>query len=99
MPTLLLRRAISPRLELVIMPDATTETAWNRTCPRCGAHIQPVARGCWQCGAQLDEPDSVQLDYRPTNPDEVTAVSVSILTAIAIVIPILFFVWLYSLIS
>ena len=80
------------------MPETAPKTAWNRTCPHCGAHIQPVARGCWQCGAQLDEPDSAQLDYRPTNPEEVTALSVSILTALAIVLPLLFFVWLYSLI-
>ena len=81
------------------MAETTAETAWHRPCPRCGALIQPVARGCWQCGAQLDDPDSQHLDYRPTNPDEVTALSVSILTALAIVLPILFLVWLYSLIT
>jgi predicted amidophosphoribosyltransferase len=79
------------------MPETTTETPWNRTCPHCGAQIQQVARGCWQCGAELDEPDAQNLDYRPTNPEEVTALSVSILTALAIALPLLFFVWLYSL--
>jgi predicted amidophosphoribosyltransferase len=80
------------------MPEKTSETAWIRMCPHCGARIQPVARQCWQCGAQLDEPDSQRLDYQPTNPEEVTALSVAILTALAIVLPILLLVWLISLI-
>jgi hypothetical protein len=78
--------------------DSAPETAWNRTCPHCGAHVQPVARGCWQCGAELDEPDSKHPDYRPPGIDaeEVRGISISILIFLAIALPVALIIWLVS---
>jgi hypothetical protein len=78
------------------MPETTSETAWNRSCPHCGATIQPAARACWQCRAELSEPDAEQLDYRPINAEETQAVSVSILAALAVLLPISFLLWVLS---
>src|SRR5688500_10731284 len=40
------------------------DTDWNRPCPHCGAKVQSVARACWQCGAQINDPNSEHLDYK-----------------------------------
>ena len=69
------------------------ETSWTATCPGCGAKLQPVARACWQCGASLHDADSHGLDYRPTDGDEVRAVSILILAAIGVSLPVLFYWW------
>ena len=78
-------------------PSTAADTAWTKVCPHCGAKVQPVARGCWHCGGELMEPDSEHPDYKPTSADEVHAVSVTILAALAVAIPVMFFAWLLSL--
>jgi predicted amidophosphoribosyltransferase len=77
-----------------------SETDWNRACPHCGAKIQPVARACWQCGAQINEQDSDHLDYRPPaiDPEEVSGMSISVLLAIGLILPVAFVAWIISLI-
>jgi hypothetical protein len=84
------------------MPDQTPasvspDTTWTAVCPQCGAKLQPVARGCWKCGAVLAEPDSEHLDYRPTDPEAARGVSILILAAIGVACPVLFYWWLLSL--
>jgi hypothetical protein len=71
-------------------------TAWTKPCPHCQAKVQPVARRCWHCGEELAEPGA-DIDYRPSNAEEVNAVSVTIIAALAVAVPVMFFAWLWSL--
>lgn len=75
------------------------DTAWTKVCPHCQAKVQPVARRCWHCGAELAEPGSEHPDYKPTNGDELHAVSVTILAAIGLALPVLFVAWVLSMIG
>lgn len=80
-----------------IDPSSTSDdTSWAKVCPHCEAKVQPVARRCWNCGGELSEPGDEHPDYRPTNSDELHAVSVTILAALAVALPVLFFAWLVS---
>jgi hypothetical protein len=74
------------------------ETRWDRDCPHCGAKVQPVARACWQCGAQINDPDSEHLDYRAPaiDADEVSGMSISVLLAIAFFLGVAFALWVLS---
>ncbi|HEX6963826.1 MAG TPA: hypothetical protein VF175_18305 [Lacipirellula sp.] len=81
------------------MPETSSETAWSRACPHCGARLQGAARACWQCRAELADPDAEQLDYRPTNAEETHALSVSILAGLAVFLPVCFLIWVLSLID
>ena len=71
---------------------------WNRACPHCGAKVQPVARACWQCGAQISDPDSEHADYRPPaiDADEVSGMSISVLLSIAFFLSVAFVLWVLS---
>ena len=74
------------------------DTDWSRDCPHCGAKIQPVARACWQCRAQITDPDSEHPDYRPPaiDPDELSGMSISVLLAIGFFLPVAFVLWMLS---
>jgi hypothetical protein len=74
------------------------DTDWNRPCPHCGAKVQSVARACWQCGAQINDPNSEHLDYKApaVDADEVSGMSISVLLAIAFFLAVAFVLWMLS---
>jgi hypothetical protein len=75
--------------------DSSPQTGWTRICPACQAKVQPVARGCWRCGALISEPDTEHPDYRPplVDPEAVNGVSISILIGMLFLLPVVLVVW------
>lgn len=75
--------------------DSSPQTEWTRICPACQAKVQPVARGCWRCGALISEPDTEHPDYRPplVDPEALNGVSMSILIGLLFLLPVVLVVW------
>ncbi|RIK82675.1 MAG: hypothetical protein DCC67_06910 [Planctomycetota bacterium] len=70
-------------------------TRWDRRCPQCSVEIQEVARRCWNCGADIPAKDFDESEYRASSvePEAVEGISISLLVALAFVIPLFLLGW------